>query len=107
MDTTQKVALIFGITGQVGSYLAELLLSKGYRVISLLRKTSAILPLNIRHFQNRIELISGDLSNSLSLAACLSSPKKSPMAQPALSLTGKIHPGSARPERPSSRMERR
>jgi GDPmannose 4,6-dehydratase len=44
MDTTQKVALIFGITGQVGSYLAELLLSKGYRVIGLIRKTSVVLP---------------------------------------------------------------
>ena len=45
MGTTQKVALMFGITGQDGSYLAELLLSKGHHVIGLLCKTSVVLPL--------------------------------------------------------------
>jgi GDPmannose 4,6-dehydratase len=63
----QKVALITGITGQDGSYLAELLLSKGYRVIGLWRKSTAIRPQNCGHLIGSIEFVYGDLIDSASL----------------------------------------
>jgi GDPmannose 4,6-dehydratase len=63
----KKTALITGITGQDGAYLAEFLLAKGYRVVGLWRKTSAVSPNNVSHLQNDIELVYGDLLDS----ACL------------------------------------
>ena len=62
-----KRALITGITGQDGSYLAELLLSKGYDVYGLIRRTSIINDDRIRHILGEIELIDGDLLDQLSL----------------------------------------
>jgi GDPmannose 4,6-dehydratase len=56
-----KHALITGITGQDGSYLAELLLSKGYKVFGLRRRTSVPIMENIEHLKNEIEFIDGDL----------------------------------------------
>lgn len=56
-----KRALITGITGQDGSYLAELLLSKGYKVFGLRRRTSMPIMENIEHLKNEIEFIDGDL----------------------------------------------
>jgi GDPmannose 4,6-dehydratase len=56
-----KSALITGITGQDGSYLAELLLSKGYKVYGLRRRTSVPITENIEHIKNEIEFIDGDL----------------------------------------------
>ncbi|MEK4438317.1 GDP-mannose 4,6-dehydratase [Paenibacillus sp. FSL K6-2862] len=56
-----KHALITGITGQDGSYLAELLLSKGYKVFGLRRRTSVPILENIEHLKNDIEFIDGDL----------------------------------------------
>jgi GDPmannose 4,6-dehydratase len=56
-----KKALITGITGQDGSYLAELLLEKGYKVYGLVRRTSVPNMENIGHLQNQVELISADL----------------------------------------------
>ncbi|SFS84607.1 GDP-mannose 4,6-dehydratase [Paenibacillus sp. 453mf] len=56
-----KHALITGITGQDGSYLAELLLSKGYKVFGLRRRTSVPIMENIEHIKNEIEFIDGDL----------------------------------------------
>ncbi|SDW82596.1 GDP-mannose 4,6-dehydratase [Paenibacillus sp. PDC88] len=56
-----KRALITGITGQDGSYLAELLLSKGYKVFGLRRRTSVPIMENIEHIKNEIEFIDGDL----------------------------------------------
>lgn len=56
-----KRALITGITGQDGSYLAELLLSKGYKVFGLRRRTSMPIMDNIEHLKNDIEFIDGDL----------------------------------------------
>lgn len=56
-----KSALITGITGQDGSYLAELLLEKGYKVYGLVRRISVPNMENIRHIAKDIELISGDL----------------------------------------------
>jgi len=62
-----KRALITGITGQDGSYLAELLLSKGYQVYGLVRRLSTPNTENIRHLLDKIELISGDLLDQKSL----------------------------------------
>jgi GDPmannose 4,6-dehydratase len=57
----QKRAFITGVTGQDGSYLAELLLEKGYKVYALRRRTSTPILDNIRHIQSEIEFIDGDL----------------------------------------------
>ncbi|WP_210367634.1 GDP-mannose 4,6-dehydratase [Bacillus sp. REN3] len=62
-----KRTLITGITGQDGSYLAELLLEKGYKVYGLKRRTSTENHENIKHIENEIEFISGDLSDLSSL----------------------------------------
>jgi GDPmannose 4,6-dehydratase len=62
-----KRALITGITGQDGSYLAELLLSKGYKVYGLRRRTSVPILENIEHIKNEIEFIEGDLLDTSSL----------------------------------------
>jgi GDPmannose 4,6-dehydratase len=60
-------ALITGITGQDGSYLAEHLLSKDYEVYGLIRRTSMIIDDRIRHILPHVELIDGDLLDQLSL----------------------------------------
>ena len=62
-----KKALITGITGQDGSYLAEFLLNKGYEVFGLVRRTSILNFERIKHIQDRIKLISGDLLDQNSL----------------------------------------
>ena len=62
-----KRALITGITGQDGSYLAELLLDKGYEVIGVVRRSSAPDLWRIRHLLNRVTLRAGDLLDQLSL----------------------------------------
>lgn len=60
-------ALITGITGQDGSYLAEFLLEKEYEVIGMVRRTSTVNFSRIQHFQDRITLASGDLLDQGSL----------------------------------------
>ncbi len=60
-------ALITGITGQDGSYLAELLLAQGYQVVGLLRRTSTTSIERIGHIQDRLTLVSGDLTDEVSL----------------------------------------
>ena len=60
-------ALITGITGQDGSYLAELLLSKGYRVVGIVRRSSTTPYDRIAHLVDRIELVSADLLDQTSL----------------------------------------
>jgi GDPmannose 4,6-dehydratase len=62
-----KRALITGITGQDGSYLAELLLSEGYEVIGLMRRSSTVNIERISHIQDRLTLVSGDLMDEVSL----------------------------------------
>ena len=62
-----KRALITGITGQDGSYLAELLLEEGYEVFGLVRRSSTLNFERIAHIQDRLELISGDLTDQNSL----------------------------------------
>jgi GDPmannose 4,6-dehydratase len=57
----EKRAFITGVTGQDGSYLAEFLLEKGYKVYALRRRTSIPILDNIAHIQNEIEFIDGDL----------------------------------------------
>jgi GDPmannose 4,6-dehydratase len=66
-----KSALITGITGQDGSYLAEFLLEKGYQVIGMVRRTSTLNFQRIKHIQNRIELVQGDLLDEVSLMSIL------------------------------------
>ncbi len=63
----QKRALITGITGQDGSYLAEFLLEKGYKVYGLTRRTSTINFERIEHIVDKIELVQGDLIDQGSL----------------------------------------
>jgi GDPmannose 4,6-dehydratase len=62
-----KTALITGITGQDGSYLADLLLEKGYRVIGMVRRTSTVNFDRISHIQDKIVLAQGDLLDQISL----------------------------------------
>jgi GDPmannose 4,6-dehydratase len=66
-----RKALITGITGQDGSYLAEFLLEKNYRVGGLVRRSSTINFERIAHLQDQIELIPGDLLDESSLIAAL------------------------------------
>lgn len=67
LGTLGKHALITGITGQDGSYLAELLLDKGYEVWGLLRRSSITRLDRLEGFQDRVHLISGDLLDHRSL----------------------------------------
>ncbi len=67
----QKTALITGITGQDGSYLAELLLQKGYRVVGMVRRTSLDNHSRIAHLLDRMELLQGDLLDQFSLVSVL------------------------------------
>jgi GDPmannose 4,6-dehydratase len=69
---TTKRALITGITGQDGSYLAEFLLEQGYQVIGMIRRSSTINFERIRHFQDRVTLVQGDLLDQASLIDILS-----------------------------------
>ena len=63
----KKTALITGITGQDGSYLAELLLEKGYRVVGMTRRTSTEVHERIEHIVGNIEIVSGDLLDQSSI----------------------------------------
>ncbi|MEI7520139.1 MAG: GDP-mannose 4,6-dehydratase [Miltoncostaeaceae bacterium] len=66
-----KRALITGVSGQDGSYLAELLLSKGYEVWGIVRRLSAENYERIEHIRDQIHLVQGDLLDQSSLAAAL------------------------------------
>ncbi|MBN8595207.1 MAG: GDP-mannose 4,6-dehydratase [Anaerolineae bacterium] len=68
----KKRALVTGITGQDGSYLAELLLAKDYEVFGLVRRTSTVNFERIRHIQDQITLISGDMLDQTSMTRALS-----------------------------------
>ena len=69
----KKVALITGITGQDGSYLAELLVSKGYRVVGMVRRASSDKFLRFEHFRDEVEIHQGDLLDQISLITILQS----------------------------------
>ena len=64
-------ALITGVTGQVGSYLAEFLLSKGYDVVGMVRRSSTVTFERIQQIQDDINIIQGDLHDQSSLIAVL------------------------------------
>ena len=64
-------ALITGITGQDGSYLAELLLEQDYRVVGMTRRSSTVSDERIAHLRGRIELLQGDLLDQASLVEAL------------------------------------
>jgi GDPmannose 4,6-dehydratase len=66
-----KTALITGITGQDGSYLAELLLEKGYRVVGMTRRTSTDVHERIQHIFEDIEFVSGDLLDQTSITTII------------------------------------
>ena len=68
MSTT---ALITGITGQDGSYLAEFLLERGYRVVGMTRRSSTVTLERIAHLSDHMELVQGDLLDQNSLAQAL------------------------------------
>jgi len=65
------IAIITGITGQDGSYLAELLLSKGYRVVGVARRSSTVTYERIEHILDDITIVQGDLHDQGSLIALL------------------------------------
>lgn len=67
----KKTALITGITGQDGSYLAELLLSKGYEVVGMVRRSSTVTFERIEHIQDDISIVQGDLHDQSSLVSVL------------------------------------
>ena len=60
-------ALITGLTGQDGSYLAELLLEKGYEVFGMVRRTSTVNFERIAHIQDDLQILQGDLLDEMSL----------------------------------------
>jgi GDPmannose 4,6-dehydratase len=62
-----KKALITGITGQDGSYMADFLLSQGYQVVGMIRRSSTLNFERIEHIQGKIELAAGDLMDQVSL----------------------------------------
>lgn len=67
----EKVAIITGITGQDGSYLAELLLEKKYKIIGMVRRSSTINTSNIKHILDNIEIVYGDLSDTSSISSMI------------------------------------
>ena len=70
-------ALITGITGQDGSYLAEFLLEKGYDVVGMVRRTSTVNFHRVAHIQDRLTLVPGDLCDQISLIRILEEYKPS------------------------------
>jgi GDPmannose 4,6-dehydratase len=76
-NTRAKRALITGLTGQDGSYLAELLLEKGYEVFGVVRRSSAEHFDRIEHIQNKITLVQADLTDQVSMIDAMSEVKPS------------------------------
>jgi GDPmannose 4,6-dehydratase len=71
MRDRRKTALITGITGQDGSYLAELLLEQGYRVVGMTRRSSTDVHERIEHIVDRLDIVSGDLLDQSSITSIL------------------------------------
>lgn len=67
-----RKALITGITGQDGSYLAEFLLGKGYEVYGMVRRTSTVRYERIQHIQNQLQIVHGDMGDLSSLITAIS-----------------------------------
>jgi GDPmannose 4,6-dehydratase len=68
---SERTALITGVTGQDGSYLAEFLLERGYHVVGMVRRTSTVNFSRIAHIQDRLKLVSGDMLDEPSMIAIL------------------------------------
>lgn len=66
-----KTALCTGITGQAGRYIAELLLSKGYKVYGMIRRSSTVNTERIAHLLDDITLLNGDLADQSSITHCI------------------------------------
>ncbi len=66
-----KKALITGITGQDGSYLAEFLLAKGYEVYGMVRRTSTVRYERIQHIQSQLRMVQGDMGDLSSLITAI------------------------------------
>tara|TARA_R110002050_G_scaffold74150_2_gene159261 strand:- start:1528 stop:2493 length:966 start_codon:yes stop_codon:yes gene_type:complete len=66
-----KTALITGISGMDGSHLADLLLTKGYKVFGMERRSSAINNINTKHLEGKITILHGDMTDQNSLLRCL------------------------------------
>ena len=75
-------ALITGITGQDGSYLAELLLEKGYEVYGVVRRSSTETHERIEHIMTRVQLVQGDLLDEISLVHTLEIDRKTGFMRP-------------------------
>lgn len=71
MASKRKTALITGITGQDGSYLAEFLLERDYRVVGMTRRSSTDVHERIEHIVDRVEIVSGDLLDQSSITTIL------------------------------------
>jgi GDPmannose 4,6-dehydratase len=71
MEEFMPTALITGVTGQDGSYLAELLLSKGYQVIGMVRRSSTVTFERIEKIVNQVTIVPGDLHDQSSLVNAL------------------------------------
>src|SRR5213592_4357744 len=67
----RRTALVTGVTGQDGSYLAELLLEKGYEVVGVVRRSSTVNFERLAHIQDRLHLVPGDLLDQGSLVGVL------------------------------------
>jgi len=70
-----KTALVTGTTGQDGSFLSELLLSKGYSVYGMVRRLSSPNVVNIRHIMDQIHLLDGDMTDQSSILTALKESK--------------------------------
>ena len=79
LNTTPKKAIITGITGQDGSYLAEMLLGKGYEVHGIVRRASLINTHRIDHIYEKIKLHYGDLTDSTNLVRVIKKVKPDEM----------------------------
>ena len=71
MDNSTNRALVTGVTGQDGSYLAEFLVSKGYEVYALVRRTSTANLERIKHLQGKLHMLSADLLDQNSLQTAI------------------------------------
>lgn len=91
MAAKKKKALITGITGQDGSYLAEYLLEKGYEVSGIVRKTTHFKYENIGHIQHRLNLIYADLVDPVSLTSAF----KKVMPDEVYNLAAQSSPGES------------
>jgi GDPmannose 4,6-dehydratase len=87
----KKTALITGITGQDGSYLAEFLLEKGYEVIGFGRKNSLMASNNLKHIHSKLKFVTGDLTDTASIYQAI----KETQPDELYNLAAQSHPGES------------